>query len=248
MEPHVATSVPGATSYVAGGALPRLEAGDHLDQPTFHARYEAMPSSFRAELVEGMVIVPSPLGMPHGIHHSLITGWLILYQSRTPGVTVADNATTILSDENEFQPDALLVLDSACGGQSRVEGGYLVGPPELVVEVASSSESIDLHGKFRAYQAAGVREYVVVLLRDKSCKWFVLREGRYVEIAPDEGSVFKSPFFSGLWLDAAALLAGDAANLLAVLEAGLAAPEHARQAEEWGQRIAAAPRPETAAE
>ena len=81
-----------------------------------------------------MVIVPSPLLMPHAIHHGLVTCWLVTYQSRTPGVTVADNATTILSDENEFQPDALLVLDSACGGQSRIEGGYLVGPPELVVE------------------------------------------------------------------------------------------------------------------
>ena len=31
--------------------LPPLKAGQHLDQPTFHERYEAMPPGTRAELI-----------------------------------------------------------------------------------------------------------------------------------------------------------------------------------------------------
>ena len=65
--------------------LPPLEAGDHLDQATFHARYEAMPPDFRAELIGGVVFVPSPLRSEHGESHALVMGWLTNYWSATPG-------------------------------------------------------------------------------------------------------------------------------------------------------------------
>jgi hypothetical protein len=38
--------------------LPLVEAGDQLDQATFHECYKAMPLAFRAELIGGVVIVP----------------------------------------------------------------------------------------------------------------------------------------------------------------------------------------------
>src|SRR5438034_23129 len=37
--------------------LPPLEAGDRLDQQTFHARYEAMPPATRAELIGRIVFI-----------------------------------------------------------------------------------------------------------------------------------------------------------------------------------------------
>src|SRR5215831_16064682 len=98
--------------------LPRLEAGDHLDQATFHARYEAMPSAFRAELIGGVVFVPSPLRSEHGEYHALVMGWLTHYWITTPGTRVRDNATAILSDYSEPRPDAALVIDPVCGGQT----------------------------------------------------------------------------------------------------------------------------------
>src|SRR5438128_6805251 len=128
--------------------LPPLEDGDHLDQATFHARYEAMPPDFRAELIGGVVFVPSPLRLEHGESHALIMGWLTNYWSATPGTSVRDNATAILGDDSEPQPDATLVIEPGRGGQSSVsEDGYATGPPELIVGVAASSESIDLQAK-----------------------------------------------------------------------------------------------------
>lgn len=235
---HVTSAAAGTTDFIPRGALPRLEAGDQLDQPTFHARYEAMPPSFRAELVEGVVIVPSPLLMSHGESHALAMLWLGYYQARTPGVKSLDNATTILSEDSEPQPDGSLILDPRCGGQTRDYEGYVAGAPELIVEVASSSESYDLHSKFRAYQAAGVREYLVVLLREKRMQKFVLREKEFVEQTPDADGVVRSELFPGLWLDSAALMAGDAARMLATLDLGLATPEHARPAAAWKRALA----------
>src|SRR5262245_57961371 len=83
--------------------LPPLEAGDHLDQATFHARYEAMPPDFRAELIGGVVFVPSPSRLEHGESHALVMGWLIHYSIATPGTETLDNTTTVLDADSEPQ-------------------------------------------------------------------------------------------------------------------------------------------------
>jgi Uma2 family endonuclease len=208
--------------------LPPLEAGDHLDQRTFHERYEAMPPGFRAELIGGVVIVPSPLSLDHGFHHALVMGWLVNYTIATPGISMADNATTILSETSEPQPDGVLIIEPAFGGQTSLsEDGYLTGAPELIVEVASSSASIDLHAKRRDYEQAGVLEYAVVVLRQHVMRWFVLQDGTYQDISADADGIFRSRVFPGLWLHADALLQRNGATVMDVLRQGLATPEHA---------------------
>ncbi|MDH3601061.1 MAG: Uma2 family endonuclease [Candidatus Tectomicrobia bacterium] len=219
----ISTSAPRVAS-----PLPRLEAGDHLDQATFHERYEAMPSDFRAELIGGMVIVPSPLSSEHGVYHALVMGWLTTYWIATPGTRARDNATAILGDTSEPQPDGALVIDPAYGGQSALsDSGYAVGPPELIVEVASSSESIDLNTKRLDYERAGVLEYVVVVLRQRAVRWFVLQDGQFQEQQADTDGIFKSTVFPGLWLQQTALLQLEGPQVMEALRQGLEAPEHA---------------------
>jgi Uma2 family endonuclease len=208
--------------------IPPLEAGDHLDQATFHERYEAMPPAFRAELIGGMVIVPSPLSQGHGVYHALIMGWLTSYWIATPGTQAADNVTTILGELSEPQPDGALIIEPAAGGQTGLSvDGYMTGPPELLVEVASSSASIDLHTKRRDYERAGVLEYVVVVLRQGVIRWFVWQSGTYQDMTADTDGIFRSRVFPGLWLHADALLRLDGTQVMAVLQQGLATPAHA---------------------
>jgi Uma2 family endonuclease len=157
----------------------------------------------------------------------LIT-WLGNYTACTPGVEVADNTTARLDLDNEPQPDALLFIDPACGGQARIDADdYIEGAPELVVEVASSSASYDLHVKLRVYRRNGVREYIVWRVLEQELDWFVLRAGQYARMSVDAEGLLKSEVFPGLWLDPAALLRGDLATVLAVVQRGLASPEHA---------------------
>jgi Uma2 family endonuclease len=182
--------------------VPLLEPGDHLDQATFHARYTAMPEDFKAELIGGVVYMPTALRRAHGRATSLIVHWLRAYEDATPGVEVYDNATTILGDESEPQPDASLIVQPECGGQMRVtDDDYLQGAPELVAEVAYSTEAYDLHSKKRDYERAGVREYLVVTLRQRKVFWFVNRGGRFEERPPDADGLLRSEGFPGLWLD-----------------------------------------------
>jgi Uma2 family endonuclease len=213
--------------------VPPLENGDQLTRPEFERRYEAMPHLKKAELIEGVVYVPSPVRYEgHGRQHSALNGWLVVYSASTPGVAVGDNTTVRLDLDNEPQPDVLLRLTN--GGQSRVAAdGFIEGPPELVAEVASSSVAYDLHQKLEVYRRHGVREYIVWRTVDNEIDWFVLRDGRYERFSPSDSGVYKSESFPGLWLDAAAMLQGDLAGVLRALGDGIASREHA----EFVQRL-----------
>jgi Uma2 family endonuclease len=198
-----------------------------MDSDTFMAIYEQMPEGFRAQLVRGVVLVASPMTFDHGCPNADVSGWLFLYMARTLGVRAAAAATVQLGPDDNPEPDASLLILPECGGQARIEGRYITGAPELVVEVAYSSRAVDLHDKRLSYAEAGVREYVVVDLRGRTVHWLALREGRFEDVTPGEDGLHRSEVFPGLWLDPQALVAGDAARLLAVAERGTASPEHA---------------------
>jgi Uma2 family endonuclease len=150
-----------------------------------------------------------------------------VYIAATPGVRAGDNATVCLDLENEVQPDGLLCLEPELGGKSRVtEDHYLEGPPELVLEIAASSASYDLHMKLRAYQRSGVEEYIAVQMYERRIDWFRLREGVYQPLQPDASGVLCSEIFPGLCLNTTAFWAGEMAQVLATLQEKLASPEH----------------------
>jgi Uma2 family endonuclease len=207
---------------------PILESGDRLSRPQFERRYQAMPQIKKAELIEGVVYVASPLRYnQHGKPHSKIIAWLEVYAAATPGVEVADNTTVRLDAENEPQPDALLRMDEAKGGQSRItEDDYIEGAPELIVEIAASRASYDLHDKLRAYRRNGVREYLVWLTQERALRWYVLDEGEYVQQPPDASGILHSQVFPGLQLAIEALLSGEMQPVLAVLQQGINSAAH----------------------
>lgn len=217
-----------ATNGYHAPSIPPLEAGARLTRSEFERRYHAMPHVKKAELIEGVVYIPSPVRYrDHGKQTGLITAWLGTYHAATPYTDFADNATLLLDSDNEPQPDVLLRLDDAVGGKSWInDKGYLEGSPELIVEVAASSESYDLHDKLRAYRRNGVQEYVVWCVYDRQIQWHKLEAESYVLLSPDRSGVLRSQVFPGLQLDVKAVLKDDLAKVLAVLQKGLNSPEH----------------------
>lgn len=213
---------------VEPAAIPPLENGDRLTRAEFERRYDAMPDVKKAELIEGVVYVSSPVHFEqHSQPHFYLVWWLATYSVATPGVTGGDNGTIELDLDNMPQPDGFLLIHPEHGGQARIGTKYIEGAPELAVEVASSSASYDLHDKKNAYRRNGVREYVVVRVLDREIDWFVLREGKYDALSPDEKGIYQSEVFPGLWLDGSAFLNGNFAQVAEVLQAGLSSPEHA---------------------
>jgi Uma2 family endonuclease len=212
-----------------------FENGDRMTRAEFHRIYETMPEDFRAELIGGVVYVASPLRRRHGTNHLQLGSLFGVYEAQTPGVEAADNATILLGDEGEPQPDLYLRILPEFGGKSRTTADdYVEGAPELIVEIAHSSRAVDLYAKYDDYRRYGVSEYLVVCLREAEIRWFDLRGDQ--ELHADVNGVFRVRTFPGLWIDARALFAKDHAQLHATLAQGLLTAEHA----EFVQRLAAA--------
>lgn len=205
-----------------------LESGDRLSRSEFEQRYRQMPTHIKAELVEGVVYMASPVrARSHGLPHALVMTWLGTYWATTPGVQLFDNATLRLDFDNELQPDALLRIDEACGGSSHVtDDDYIEGVPELIVEIAASSAAYDLHDKFHAYRRNGVKEYLVWTIHPGRITWFHLRDGMYEPLPVDSEGIIRSEVFPGLFLRVQALVTEDLMTVLATLRTGIESPEH----------------------
>ena len=220
---------PGTEKPESVSAAAPLENGDLLTAREFLRRYEAMREAKKAELIEGIVYMGSPVRFnQHAAPDTLIQGWLLTYSAHTPGTVAAGNATVRLDAENVPQPDALLRLLPQCGGHSQVDSdGYLTGPPELIVEVAASSASLDLHDKLRAYRRAGVVEYLIWRPGERKFDWLLLQEDDYRPNPLAAQGVLSSQAFPGLSLDVDALLALNSTQVLATLQRALDTAAHA---------------------
>jgi Uma2 family endonuclease len=187
-----------------------------------------MPEIKKAELIEGVVYMGSPVRTEqHGEPDSNLGGWLFLYKCQTPGTLSPRNATVRMDLDNEPQPDNFLMIRPNYGGQASLDDkGYIEGAPELVAEIAASTESIDLHTKLRVYRRNGVKEYIVWRVWDRAIDWFILRGGEYVPLVAGGDGILRSETFPGLWLNASAMVEGKLDVVLATLQEGLASREH----------------------
>jgi Uma2 family endonuclease len=206
---------------------PPLRDGDSLTSDEFLRRWEAMPELKHAELIDGIVYMPSPISLEHADFHAPLTGWLAYYAASTPGCRVGSDGTWLMGERNVPQPDIALRILPEYGGQSRVESKYAAGAPELIVEVAASSRARDLGVKLKLYERMSVREYLIALPGESRLMWHEWSAGSYRQLDPGADNIFRSVWFPGLWLSPDALWRLDLQRLFAVLQEGLATQEHA---------------------
>lgn len=205
--------------------IPPPGSGDKLTREEFLRRWGAHPEIKRAELIGGIVYMPSPVSLEHGNIEWDVGLWLGTYGVATPGTDGGHNVTSFLLDDTP-QPDIHLRILPDYGGGSREEDGYLGGVPELVAEVCRSSVAYDLHVKYDLYETAQVPEYLAVLLYEREIRWHRLIDGKYQLHGPDADGLWRSRVFPGLWLDGQALLGRDMSKVLARLQEGLQSSAH----------------------
>lgn len=215
---------------------PPLREGDRLTREEFMRRWEAMPDVFWAELIDGVVHVPSPVSLPHSSYHTNLGGWLWLYALATPGCAATTAGTWLMARDSAPQPHVALRILPEFGGQSRREGQYASGAPELAIEISHTTGARDSGIKRNLYERAGVREYLMVRPSAQTLTWLELVDHAYVNLEPDADGLMRSRVFPGLWLDPAALWQ-DAPNALrAAVEKGIQTPEHAAFVAELRER------------
>lgn len=207
-------------------STPPLIEGDSLTSSEFLRRWEEMPSVKRAELIDGIVCMPSPVSLVDGDYEIFLGAWLSFYALGTPGCRPSIEGTWLMGERQNPQPDITLRILPECGGQSQVSGQYPSGAPELIVEVAISSYARDFGAKKRLYERMGVREYLIAVPREERMVSFTLISSSFEPLEADAAGVFRSACFPGLWLDIAALWKLDLQGMNSVLQQGLATPEH----------------------
>jgi len=220
---------------------PGLVTGERLTVEEFLRRWEDLPDLKNAELIDGVVYVPSPVSLDHGTFDFLIHWWLAHYAHATPGCKGGSNSTWLMMGSAP-QPDAYLRVLPSHGGQSGNAGSLGAGAPELAVEICVTSSEVDFGPKLALYQRAGVLEYITVEQFGPRMIWRVLENGAYIAQTLPADGILRSQFFPGLWLDAAAFWANDGAKMLAALNAGLASEDHRKfverlSAPQTGQRF-----------
>ena len=173
--------------------LPPLREGDRLTRDEFMRRWDGMPDLGRAELIDGVVYMASPVSRPHRTFQYRLNGWLILYSLSTPGLDGGAGGTWLMREDGVPQPDLDLLL--------RMENGYSVGARELAIEVSQTNSVKDAGVKLRLYERSGVRDYIIVRPEKKAIVWRELAGGKYREIPPDADGIYRSRVFPGLWLD-----------------------------------------------
>ena len=206
---------------------PPLRTGDQLSRAEFMARWEQHPEIKFAELIGGVVYMPSPLSRKHGVTDTKVGMWYGVYEAHTPGTEAGSNATVLMEGDETPQPDDYLRILPEYGGRSANAGLYISGSPEHLTEISVSSVSIDMTQKFDLYERMGVLEYVAILMYEKEIRWHRLTAKGYRAVKPTANMIWKSKVFPGLWLDGKAMLANDGAKVLATLKKGLRSPEHA---------------------
>ncbi len=201
-----------------------FEAGDRLSLDEFLELWEQMPGLKFAELIDGVVYMPSPVSYQHGMRDMQLHVLLGTYGMRTGMCEAIANATWLMLGSAP-QPDIALRLLPEFGGKSRISGKLLTGPAELAAEVSHASRSFDLRPKLDLYRKTGVTEYLVVLLDEQRLEWRVLEGQSYRPIHSNASGVLKSIVFPGLWINEPAYWENDAGAMITTLEDGLQSDE-----------------------
>ena len=207
--------------------LPPLRDGDLMTREEFLRRWDAMPDLKRAELINGIVHMPSPVSHVHKDYHFRLSYWLGVYAAGTPGCEGGVAGTWLMANDSSPQPDLDFHILREYGGQSRVEGPYPASAPELIIEISHTTSTRDSGEKLKLYERSGVREYLIVRPKSQLLIWRELVNGKYREIAPEPDGSLHSRTFPGLWLDPTALWQANLDGLAAGVRRGLDSQEHA---------------------
>jgi Uma2 family endonuclease len=153
----------------------------------------------KADLIEGAIHMASP----DNTDANRLFGWLYglifaFAQIRQLGEVFGSRVAYRLSAYESPEPD----IGFVCAARRHlIRRGYVMGPPDFAVEIASpESEERDYYKKRLQYQKAKIPEYWIVdEMQRKVTALSLSRQGQYREIRP-RGGKLHSNVLSGFWL------------------------------------------------
>ncbi len=155
--------------------LQALLAEEHEQRQAF---YDALDPSVKAEWINGVAVVHSPVRLSHsdasGTLYRLIGNYLDLH----PLGAVHHEKVMIQLTRNSYEPDVCFFR--AATAASFTPDMVLFPAPDFVAEVLSDSTAARDRGvKFTDYAAHGISEYWIIDADAEEIEQYVLHEGDY---------------------------------------------------------------------
>jgi Uma2 family endonuclease len=179
-------------------AYTRVEVAEQMTAEEFFCD---APEDRKAELIDGVMIMPSPAHDTHeALFHFLFRLLGDYVEENTLGTIRGSRTAVELDVDQAPEPDILFVARER---RNIIRPKGIVGAPDLVIEILSASTARNDRGpKFRAYQRAGVRElWLIDPYGPAGTEFFQLQNGRFVPTAPDDNGRIHSIAVHGFWID-----------------------------------------------
>ena len=177
-----------------------------LNKTYSYAEYLTWMFQERLELFKGKIFKMSPAP---SMYHQKVAGNIhgILwnkFKNHSCNLFVAPFDVRLLDSKKSkidsdvytvVQPDLCVVCD-----ESKLDARGAIGAPDLMIEILSPGNSKkEMSHKYELYQEAGVLEYWIVNLVDKTIFIYTLKDGIFIGQQPlIEESKMKSPLFPQL--------------------------------------------------
>ena len=146
------------------------------------SNYLAWPENERIELIDGIPVKIAPPSRAHQAASLSLAAQLYYFLDGKPcKVYAAPFAVRLFETATDTPENVDTVADpdmSVLCDPDKLDVHGCKGTPDLVIEILSpSTQRHDRVTKFNLYQRAGVKEYWMVNIEDKTIQVFVLAEG-----------------------------------------------------------------------
>lgn len=176
----------------------RVEVAERMGVEEF---FRDAPEDQKAELIDGVMIMPSP---PLTIHEQLFSFLFRLLGGYTEelelGEILGSRTAVALDANNAPEPDILFV---SADRRHIIQEKGVMGAPDLVIEILSAGTvRYDRGTKFDAYERAGVRElWLIDPYGPTGTEFYCLEGGRFQPFISDADGILRSAAVSGFWID-----------------------------------------------
>lgn len=150
--------------------------------------YRMLPEGTLAEVIDGFLyMTPAPNLSHQDTILKLAVQLFTFNRNESFGKVFISPVDVCLNVKNAFQPDLVFVSRE---NLSILKEDGIYGAPDLIIEVLSlRNKNLDLTKKKKAYEKAGVKEYLVVVPETRTATGFYFTRGVYKQFRSDKGKI-----------------------------------------------------------
>ncbi|MFX0140685.1 MAG: Uma2 family endonuclease [Candidatus Hodarchaeota archaeon] len=186
------------------------------ERMTFEEFCSVVDEDQKAHLINGVMILESPSSNSHedlfGFLYFILRGYV---RKKKIGIFRGSRTLIRFSEYSGAEPDLLFVSNA---NRHMVKSQYIDGPPDMIIEIVSTStRHLDRGKKKKLYAQFGVKEYWLIDPYRQTAEFFYNHQGNWMPLLVDENGIFHSKVLTDFWFRVDWLFAEEFPDELEVL-------------------------------